>query len=331
MPRAATLTLIVPDVRLDPVDLAAAGEGRWPQLARLAGRGRVARTQVDPRALRPWQTRLLQVLSLDDRVTRHASAPLSRLGYSATRSNGFWMHADLVHLAAGLDRLTFLPLAGATAITPEERGRLRDVIEEHLAACGFALHDVDGGWLVESATPFRVATSCPEAAVEDLEAALPQGEDAVTLRRTMTEVQMLLHEHPVNLARARRNQPPANALWFWGSGMFEPAQQMSLPAGFGDDAYLRGLYCLYGASVSPPAREAEEFLARLPARQSAVYVASWNAIDAIEDWIAPLSRALASGRLAHVEILLGDRVVSADRLSMLRFWRRPAPPAQWVA
>ena len=37
-------------------------------------------------------------------------------------------------------------------------------------------------------------------------------------RRLSNEVQMLLHDHPVNLRRQQAGQVPVNALWFWGGG-----------------------------------------------------------------------------------------------------------------
>ncbi len=44
---------------------------------------------------------------------------------------------------------------------------------------------------------------------------LPDGEDSGQLRRLMTELQMLLHAHPVNEERERLGKLPVNSLWFW--------------------------------------------------------------------------------------------------------------------
>jgi hypothetical protein len=332
MSRAATLTLIVPDIRLDPAEIVGAREDAWPRLARLAGRGSVARPRATVRALRPWQAQLLRALSLDDSAARHASAPLSRLGAEPAPTPRFWMHAEPVHLAAGLDRLTLVPLAGEGATTESERVQLRDALQPHLRSCGLALHEAGEAWFVAAEEPLRVETACPEAAGEDLDDALPRGPDAAVLRRTMTELQMLLHEHPVNIARAGRHLPAVNCLWFWGNGTVETAPAQALPGGFGDDAYLRGLYRLYGASCRPAVGNVDELLAQVPPRASAVCVPRASSIDAIEEqWIAPLSRALALGRFAHVELSLAAWTLSVDRLAMLRFWRRPSPPALWVA
>jgi hypothetical protein len=35
----------------------------------------------------------------------------------------------------------------------------------------------------------------------------------------MTEMQMMLHEHPVNQSREARGEPAVNGTWFWGGGV----------------------------------------------------------------------------------------------------------------
>ena len=34
----------------------------------------------------------------------------------------------------------------------------------------------------------------------------------------LNEIQMVLHEHPVNEAREGRGEPPVNSVWLWGAG-----------------------------------------------------------------------------------------------------------------
>ena len=148
----------------------------------------------------------------------------------------------------------------------------------------------------------------------------------------MTEVQMLWHEHPVNLARERRGLPAINSMWFWGGGALEAPPSTHLVPGFGDDAYLCGLYRLYGATAHETPARLDELLTALDARSSAVCVEHAVSLDELEQrWIEALMRALLGGRIARIELLLGDWLLSADRLAVLRFWRRPSPPAKWVA
>jgi len=55
-------------------------------------------------------------------------------------------------------------------------------------------------------------------------------------------------------------------------------------------------------------------------------------VDALEAaWIAPLGRALATGALARLEIVIDRWDVTVARHSLLKFWRRPRAPAEWAA
>lgn len=49
-----------------------------------------------------------------------------------------------------------------------------------------------------------------------------QGEDALEIMRLQNELQMLLHEHPLNLARLELGLAPVSSLWLSGEGTFAP-------------------------------------------------------------------------------------------------------------
>lgn len=59
--------------------------------------------------------------------------------------------------------------------------------------------------------PHDISTQC----INDF---LPRGDGAERLIHLMNSAQMLLAQHPVNAARASRDELPANSVWFWGQG-----------------------------------------------------------------------------------------------------------------
>jgi 2,3-bisphosphoglycerate-independent phosphoglycerate mutase len=60
---------------------------------------------------------------------------------------------------------------------------------------------------------------------------LPTGEGAATLLELMTGSQILLKDHPINLARREAGKDSADSIWLWGQG---PAATMeTIPAMFG--------------------------------------------------------------------------------------------------
>jgi hypothetical protein len=66
--------------------------------------------------------------------------------------------------------------------------------------------------------------------------------------------------------------------------------------------------------TQPPAHDDEESLA---------------AIDS--GLLAWLVRQVRAGTISRVDLLAGDRTLALDRTARLRFWRRPAAAARWLA
>jgi hypothetical protein len=158
---------------------------------------------------------------------------------------------------------------------------------------------------------------------------LPRGPDAGGLRRLMTELQMLLHEHPVNAQRQLRGWPALNAIWMHGEGMLSEVSAVALPAACGDDVYLRGIYSLHGQPVKPTATNATELLSQVSGPTVAVIdVTDPETLD--EQWLAPLARALMSGAIAKLTVVFDSWQVVTHRADMFKLWRRDLQPANWT-
>lgn len=70
---------------------------------------------------------------------------------------------------------------------------------------------------------------------------LPEGRHAGSWQALFNEVQLVLHQHPVNRARQQQGLWPVNCLWFWGAGSLP--LQVSTQAAWvmGEDKTLRAL------------------------------------------------------------------------------------------
>lgn len=319
------LTLIASDIG---VALSRGVQGS-SSLARLAGRSSVAhrwaRNDVVA-ALRPWQRGLLSALGIASGSISSAAVGMSH------QPGGYWIHAEPVHFAAGLDRLSFLTLTDEARVSDAERRALFDQLAPTFASGDFVLHASGTEWFIRSARPLQVVTSTPEAAAtNDLQSVMPRGSDAPALRRLMTELQMLLHEHPVNESRARRGLPAINAVWLWGSGVLTQMSLSSeLPIAFGNGSFLRGLYDLSGSTIAELPESADELLQRIAGAPRAIVVVPEADFDQFDSrWLAPLSAALSSGRLSRLDLVVDEWHVDARRSGLRRFWRRALPPSQW--
>lgn len=339
-----SLTFIASDIAPALTTAIASGESRWPTLATLASRGKVRRVHAtfdsDAATLRPWQVSLLEAAGLGGTERAHPSAALTRSGEAQQISTDVWAHLQCVHFAAGLNDLAGVLLHGVAQLSDEDRNEIAAALQDLLRSDGYELHSSrSGDWLVRLPRALEVRTVAPEIAFTGpLDRALPQGRDAAALRRLMTELQMVLHEHPVNVRRARAGLPAANAVWLWGIGALDEhlaecsAPNQPLPTAFGSDGYLKGLYLSYRQSVRD-----EQFSATVLANPEStsrriVVLENVSELDALEsEHLRPLLNAMRAGSIARVELHLDQWRIAVNRSELRRFWKRPVAPNQWVA
>lgn len=317
-----SLTLIVSNLDRDLAMARDAGAARWPLLARAAGRGRVARYDDEANPI----VAALAALAPTDGEFAEAAVMAAGAGYDAQH---YWLRGTPMHLAAGLNDLRAVQLDGDQRMTDAEAAQLEVTLNTVLADEEATLRrDGHGGWLLQFKRALHATTSSPYAAATRLDAAMPRGHDAALLKRLMTEMQMVLHEHPVNVARARRGQPEINAVWLYGGGSAKPVSPRSLPAAFGVDPLLRGLYRLQGAASPSEVLDATHLLRQV--RGSAVAAVDVKTLDELESqWLAPLIAALRSGALSALDLILGRWLIDLRRADLLKFWRPSRAPAQW--
>lgn len=331
MSRFVRLTVVVPDFTDSSESIRARQDVLY---ARLAGRGSVERKWDSRDAasgrLLPWQRGLLAALRLDEHA--HPSAPLSALGAGLSLERT-WLHAELVHFAAGLNEVALVRLHGEHAVTVDERAALLQTLREHVESIGSSIDmTAAGNYLLGSSQHWDVQTVTPELArTQDWNIALPRGPDAGRLRRLMTELQMLLHDHPVNEARARRGVPAANAVWLWGNGAARSSARADSPVCLGSNEYLAGVCSLESWSAPRSLTDLEQVLNEPNANSNIVVVSSEaTSQEAQAQVLSTAVAALDSGRCRTIDLVLDPWHVSVDRWALKKFWRAPRSIEQWA-
>jgi hypothetical protein len=326
----SSLTLIVPDLAFKDESTT-----RSSVLAQFAGRGTLRAVDVEghtARTLALWELAVLRSCGMQPEVVALASAPLSRLGQTAMVDSHTWVHLEPVHLVAGLSDLAAMQLHGSSRVTHEEHEALTATLNEHLTFENYELQpNNESGWLLRSTRELDAITVAPEHAFKQpLKQSLPTGPQGAELRRLMTEIQMLLHEHPVNQVRARGGLPAINAVWLWGLGVLPRRAEAttSLPSAYGQRNFLKGLYLIHGQSVRAQQFTLSSLLEH--AQSDALAVLEEREADALDSqWLEPLARAMRRSTIRHLHIWLDRWHITVTRGELLRFWRKPRVPAQW--
>ena len=98
-------------------------------------------------------------------------------------------------------------------------------------------------WHVQLPPGVAVPTfDVPEQAMgEDLAQHLPAGKEGRLWRILLNEIQVLLHQHPLNAQRRAHALAPVNSLWLWGGGHLPKPMRSTLQGTVSDDLLLSAL------------------------------------------------------------------------------------------
>lgn len=150
-----------------------------------------------------------------------------------------------VHLVLQRDYFTMGPLSWSQ-LSDDESTALIATIQAHLAPEGYRVSlGQSGQWYIEMPTEFDLQTTVPHGLVfQDVALFQPRGKSERTWRAKLNELQMLLFEHPVNLAREQARRPIVNSVWLWGNGRIEGDWSVNRTATIPHQHYLSGLLAL---------------------------------------------------------------------------------------
>jgi hypothetical protein len=302
---------------------------RW-----LGGRGRLV--SGEPRAWREW---LLEPVGGANLLARWPAGPAHALQDGVTAAGpGSWCLAQPVHFAAGLDHLRLAPLAQA-APTEDEASALGALVGSHFATDELSVAAfVQGGWLLRFARSIECSTQPPDAVVgHNVRDFMPAGRDGARIRSLMNEIQMLLHEHPVNQRRERARQLSVNGWWLWGFGeatggtSTESVGRWSLRS---DDRWLHAIWHALGSDAGRFTAVAGDSLhgdTCIALSQPPTERAEDSLISVDEGLLSMLASNVRAGTLQSLDLLAGSTTLRIESLARLQFWRRPSDLSRWLA
>ena len=280
-------------------------------------------------------------------VTRQQDWPLAPLlaqGENLAADRSYWLCATPVHLETRRNALMLTDPAGLE-ISAEESAAFAAMLTAHLHDENITLHAPQPRhWYLRCDKPPVMTTSSLDTVTgRDVRTFLPQGADSPRWHRILTEIQMLLHAHPLNDAREARGLVPVNSVWLSSGGVLPP--RPGGPAPFAvvhsDDAAVRALAQHGGCRVearpklmTPETLTASshlfsfELLAPLMQQGGTGDVQAWsNAVTALyRDWFTPLFDAVKARHLSALTLIssndAGTQQFVIRALDTMKFWRK---------
>ncbi len=238
--------------------------------------------------------------------------------------------ATPVALIAALDHVR-MPADGWLMLTADEGARLAADFARGFDGSGVSLLPAGAeGFLLSGLAAPAARTHDPAGLLgADIGPWLASGEGAAAVRRLGAEIELWLHGHPVNRARAQRGCAPVATLWLWGGGA-PPAKAAQAapvhPGGpvarlYGGDSWLRGVWRAAGREL---AGDAQAMAQVCVAGDADTIVVARHGIDEgiVERWCGPALAQLAGRRIRRVRFVLDGRQFRCARFDLVKPWRR---------
>lgn len=288
---------------------------------------------------------LLQRFGLAHTENRFPAAALRLRGLTGMNGDGEWLCVDLVSLNTAQQEIS-LDDPSTIQISAEENAELLALLGPWLRETGELEASIAGRWhlrpnlaLPADETVFPCQLSKLIARPAHL--LLPAAAAGRPWRVLQNELQMSLHEHPINQARRTAGKPLINGVAFWGYGALPAAPSLgitaydSLDSPRGEQA---GIAALAGLSLGEP----HSRYSAVPGHQLVVLdellLASqqhdamhWrHGLETLEEnWIAPAMAAWKAGKLDQLHVIgFGDKEalsLSLGRNARWKFWAQAAP------
>lgn len=317
-----------------------------PALSTLLGRGQLTRLSPCTRLQSTVQALGLATSDLSANLPAAALRGLA-LGVQDTSHADDWLCLDPIHLRVEQTRLRvddpqLLDLSAA------EAEALAVSLAPTFAALGTLYVLSPTAWNVRLHT--RAPTLTPPTLtllpplpdhITRTAIPLPKNDATVPWRHAINEANMLLHTHPVNLAREAAGKLTVNTLWPWGNGCLPASTTKTTPpleAFWGNDPVAQGAAIHQGIAVQPlPAcftdlttQHSVVLLDPLEAPARNGDTDAWRAalLQLETDWFAPLLASLKHRQIKQLRLITPGEAASFE-LTMRpyhtwQFWRSAA-------
>lgn len=252
-------------------------------------------------------------------------APLCWLGEGNQPETAYWLSADPVHFVLQRDSFS---LHDSVYLSQSDTQILMALLNEHFAPDGLRFYVAGAGrWYLRLEANPEICTTLLETAMSrDISAYLPQGAGAAKWNRLLNEMQMLLHDHPVNQAREANGELPVNSVWLSGGGVLPEKLETSPKTIFSNNALPKGL----GLTADCPCLALPENLEAIINQSDSD---AWLVLDGVDEaetkWFAPALTKLRTGDIGQLTLhfAVREQVLSVDirPRDLWKFWRKAKP------
>lgn len=258
-------------------------------------------------------------------------AAVTRLLDLGVVDKGWWLRADPVHLVAGRKGLLMVANQELELSNAESESLVKEISEAALEEGWILKAPNPHRWYLKPATQPDITTTPLDVVMgKDIDAFLPQGDDAKSWHTRLNEIQILLHTSTINEKREANSQLTANSVWFWGGGALPKLGASSWSTVASDDVVALALARLSDTPYGKLAPSFVQWLEKSTPGNHLLVFGKHQVTDFLRPgdsaWIEPLGAALKQKQLSCLTVYFGNSkklVITPENLKPRWNWRFP--------
>lgn len=147
-------------------------------------------------------------------------APIAANADGLPVGDDYWFRADPVHLLLQRDSFSLSEPVPLQVLRDHAESIIAS-LNQHFAQDGMVfMVGNSGAWYLRLNRIPEIKTNLPSVALDrNIYSFMPQGAEASAWLSSLNELQMLLHDHPVNLQRESHHEAAINSVWLSGGGV----------------------------------------------------------------------------------------------------------------
>ncbi|MDP1558387.1 MAG: phosphoglycerate mutase [Nitrosomonas sp.] len=261
----------------------------------------------------------------------------------------YWLRADPVHLRIEQNHI-LLADRQVFKVSIKESQQLADVLNKHFARekLVFLPLSPDRWYLHATNVPNIHTYTLSQVTGKNINDFLPSGKDSMIWHNIFNEIQMLLHDHPINQARQERGELTINSIWFWGGGFMPESISSPYTQIWSNDSLPRALARASSTehAILPPNAEIWQ-QSTTPGNHLVVLDDLWrksqyndaygwreNLKTLEQNWFSPLFTSLQRGEINQFRLTtLNENSTmnfTVTRKSLWKFWCRTKPLSTYM-
>lgn len=156
-----------------------------------------------------------------------AFAAISALGNGLDAREGLWLHVDPVELLVDAGNICLVG-RDHLVLTESESKQLISTLNNLLIEDDLALlYGSPQEWYLKFNDDLKICTQpLLQVVAKDIRDYLPSGAEKNNWNKLITELQMLLFDHSINVVRQQQGKPVINSVWPWGEGKLDSSFQI---------------------------------------------------------------------------------------------------------